>query len=247
MKKYSLRLEPVYQGQQGFFTRRQALKAGYSSTAINYNLAVGNWEKEAKGVYSIRNPLAGVVREDLIIPCLWGQNRKGEPEIIISHDTALEYYDMSDIQSYGTHITISKNCRRDLEGFHVRKRGFNKSDYVDKEGFLITTPIKTLVDVLDDDSPFPYSEEIIDGAIVKLFLDHLTNEDEIAALKIPRKSKTNLYMAFKYFSEKYGTDFTISHVAFEFAQQKVKKALDAVKKIEPIALRQTKREISNSM
>ncbi len=190
---------------------------------------MGNWEKEAKGVYSIRNPLAGVVREDLIIPCLWGQNRKGEPEIIISHDTALEYYDMSDIQSYGTHITISKNCRRDLEGF------------------LITTPIKTLVDVLDDDSPFPYSEEIIDGAIVKLFLDHLTNEDEIAALKIPRKSKTNLYMAFKYFSEKYGTDFTISHVAFEFAQQKVKKALDAVKKIEPIALRQTKREISNSI
>src|SRR5216683_1789998 len=86
-KKAYRRLYSVADKQQGFFTTKQAIAAGFAERTHPYHVNVGNWIREHRGIYRLADfPTAE--RPDLMLWYLWSQNRKEVPEGTYSHDTA---------------------------------------------------------------------------------------------------------------------------------------------------------------
>src|SRR5580704_9750497 len=78
-KEAARRLNETAQSQQGFFTTKQAIQAGFAEKTHSYHVNVGNWIREHRGIYRLADfPTAE--RPDLMLWYLWSQNRKEVPE-----------------------------------------------------------------------------------------------------------------------------------------------------------------------
>jgi hypothetical protein len=53
--KATTRLCETGQGQQGFFTTKQAKAAGYAENTHPYHVQAGNWVRENRGIYRLAN------------------------------------------------------------------------------------------------------------------------------------------------------------------------------------------------
>ena len=88
------RLYEIASAQGGYFTSAQALDSGYSYFQQHYHTQRGTWLRIARGIYQLRDyPPAG--REDLIRLTLWSHNQKGEPQAVVSHETALSIHEVN--------------------------------------------------------------------------------------------------------------------------------------------------------
>ena len=110
-KEAARRLYEIAQSQQGFFTTKQATRAGFAEKTHAYHVKVGNWIREHRGIYRLADfPTAE--RPDLMLWYLWSQNRQEVPEGTYSHDTALSLHELSDIMPSKLHMTVPKHFRR---------------------------------------------------------------------------------------------------------------------------------------
>jgi Transcriptional regulator, AbiEi antitoxin len=74
-KEVARRLYEIAQSQQGFFTTKQATRAGFAEKTHAYHVKVGNWIREHRGIYRLADfPMAE--RPDLMLWYLWSQNRQ---------------------------------------------------------------------------------------------------------------------------------------------------------------------------
>ena len=95
-KKMAQRLYEHASAQGGYFTTKQAQEAGYASSTHSYNVKAKNWVRELRGIYRLANyPYPD--HRDKIEYSLWSSNRKGQPQGVYSHQTALSLYDLSDV------------------------------------------------------------------------------------------------------------------------------------------------------
>ena len=77
-KEAARRLYKTAQSQQGFFTTKQAIQAGFAEKTHSYHVNVGNWIREHRGIYRLADfPTAE--RPDLMLWDLWSQNRQEVP------------------------------------------------------------------------------------------------------------------------------------------------------------------------
>lgn len=82
-QKYK-RLYQIASEQDGYFTTKQAIKAGYDTNIHPYHVKTGNWIREHRGIYRLANyPIEE--RPDLMQWYLWSRNRNEEPQGIYSH------------------------------------------------------------------------------------------------------------------------------------------------------------------
>ncbi|NKB24608.1 MAG: hypothetical protein GKR87_09605 [Kiritimatiellae bacterium] len=82
--------EPV-SSQQGFFTTKQAIQAGYPDAVHPYHVRNKDWVRIQRGIYRLsRYPAPN--RPELMIWYLWSRNREEEPQGIYSYLTALEIH-----------------------------------------------------------------------------------------------------------------------------------------------------------
>src|SRR5260370_33068825 len=110
-KEAARRLYEIAQSQQGFFTTKQATRAGFAEKTHAYHVKVRNWIREHRGIYRLADfPTAE--RPDLMLWDLWSQNRQEVPEGTYSHDTALSLHELSDIMPSKPHMTVPKHFRR---------------------------------------------------------------------------------------------------------------------------------------
>jgi hypothetical protein len=84
--------------QYGFFTTKQAKDAGYDESKHAYHVRAGNWIREQRGVYRLRN-FPSPERPDLMLWFLGSRDRNDVPQGVYSHQTAtrppLSLYDLS--------------------------------------------------------------------------------------------------------------------------------------------------------
>jgi len=163
--------------QEGYFTAKQALEAGYSYRLQHYHKTKGHWSEAGHGIYRLA-AYPHSTYEDLIRWCLWSVNRKGIPQAVISHDTALAVYELSDLMPSKIHITVPQLFRKDSGKKIVIHRGIiSPNDVQKRQGFLITTPLRTIYDEAEGD----------------LSLDHLKQaiRDGLRSGKIMRKDVEN--------------------------------------------------------
>lgn len=150
--------------QQGYFTARQAKEAGYADSRFPYHVKKGRWVKEGRGIYRLANYPTGN-RPDLVYWSLWSCNRLGEQQGVFSHATALAIHDLSDIMPASYHLTVPRGFRRyrkPPDSLALHFADFRADEVWEFEGFRVTTPERTIQDVLLDES---ISDEVLIQAI----------------------------------------------------------------------------------
>lgn len=149
-KESSERLFEIAEGQQGYFTAKQAEEAGFDQKNHHYHARSGNWIRECRGVYRlVKFPVAE--HPDMIAWSLWSRDRTNKPQGVYSHETALSVYGLSDLMPAKLHMTVPPKFRRNaaIPGVLVLHRSRLHDDEIEAmQGFRVTLPLKTIADLL---------------------------------------------------------------------------------------------------
>ncbi len=149
-KQAARQLHEVTQSQQGFFTTKQAIRAGFAEKTHSYHVNAGNWIREHRGIYRL-STFPTPERPDLMLWYLWSQNRQELPEGTYSHETALSLHELSDIMPTKLYMTVPKDFRRNSaipEILILYRADVDKSDAQEMYGVRVTRPLRTIIDLL---------------------------------------------------------------------------------------------------
>lgn len=167
-KEASRRLREIAQSQQGFFTTKQAIRAGFTEKVHTYHVHAGNWIREHRGIYRLGDFVAAE-RPDLMLWYLWSQNRQEIAEGTYSHDTALSLHELSDLMPSKLHMTVPKQFRRNSripEILILHPAHLDASDVQEMHGVRVTRPLRTIVDLLESGHVDPSQlKQAVDEAI----------------------------------------------------------------------------------
>jgi predicted transcriptional regulator of viral defense system len=158
-------LHALASSQAGYFTAQQALAIGYAYPEQHYHVTHGNWERVARGIFRLRDyPLPA--REDLIVLSLMSHDRSGQPQAVFSYETALALHDLGDVNPARIHLTVPPGFHRRLPSEVVVHRGVVPSeDWEEREGFRVTTPLRTLTDIATAPASWPFLQQAIRDAL----------------------------------------------------------------------------------
>ena len=153
-KEASQRLFGVAEAQQGFFTAKQAIEAGFAVNTHPYHVQAGNWVREHRGIYRLALfPPAD--RPDLVLWSLWSRNRNEKVEGVYSHQTALSLHGLSDLNPSRLHMTVPLRFRRNSETPQIlvlHRAEVPPADVESTPGFRVTRPLRTLLDLAEADN-----------------------------------------------------------------------------------------------
>jgi predicted transcriptional regulator of viral defense system len=145
----NLRLLKFAGRQGGYFTAAQALEAGYSYRQQHFHKNRGNWQEIEYGIYRLFT-YPETENEELIRWSLWSRNQKGDIQAVVSHDTALAIHEIGDAMPSHIHLTVPHSFRKKVHGGCVlHKVNLSPEDIEKRQGFYVTTPIRTLLDVAE--------------------------------------------------------------------------------------------------
>ncbi len=142
------RLFEIADRQAGYFTAKQAREAGYGYRLQHYHRERRHWIPVGHGLFRLgRYP--GGQNEDLVRLYLWSRDREGEPQAIVSHETALRLHGLSDLMPEKVHLSVPKGFRKQPQkGVVLHKTDVSEADAEDWDGFRVTTPLRTILDVV---------------------------------------------------------------------------------------------------
>ena len=140
-------LSDLAQTQGGYFTSKQAAAAGYAQPHLDYHLKAGNFERAERGLYRMSTvPLSE--HDDLIRLSLWSRGRDDQPQAVVSHETALGVLGLGELLPKQTHLTVPHSFRKKPPAGCVLHKGNVALDEIEqREGFRVTKPLRTLIDV----------------------------------------------------------------------------------------------------
>lgn len=151
--------------QGGYFTAQQALAVGYAYPEQRYHVVRGNWERVSRGIFRLGD-YPPPDRDDLIVLSLMSHDRSGQPQAVFSHETALALHDLSDVNPARIHLTVPPGFRRRLPTDIVIHHGvITPQEWEERDGFRLTRPLRTLVDVAADPASWPYLEPVVRAAL----------------------------------------------------------------------------------
>lgn len=149
-KESSEHLFEIAEGQQGYFTAKQAETAGFDKKNHHYHVRSGSWIRESRGVYRLSKfPVAE--HPDMIAWSLWSRDRSDKPQGVYSHETALSVYNLSDLMPAKLHMTVPPEFRRNasIPGVLVLHRGRLQDHEIESmQGFRVTRPLKAIADLI---------------------------------------------------------------------------------------------------
>jgi len=156
-------LYPLAEAQDGYFTAAQARQAGYTYSQQHFHVARGNWLRVERGIFRLRN-FPPHEHEDLIRLTLWSRTQQGQPQVVVSHETALSLHALSDVSPARVHLTAPPGFRKPApSGCVLHRATLTPGDIEARTGYRVTTPLRTLLDVADS----PLSQEHLDKAVVQ--------------------------------------------------------------------------------
>ena len=134
------------ESQDGYFTMAQALEAGFARSTHSYHVKAGNWLREHRGIYRLRQ-YPQTENGHLVLWSLWSRDRHGEPQGVYSHATALALRDLSDANPSKLHMTVPPGFRRNSETPAVlvlHKARLDPHEVIRERGYSITTAMRTI-------------------------------------------------------------------------------------------------------
>jgi len=134
--------------QSGYFTTPQAAAHGVSWRALSHHAHRGRFQRLRRGLYRFRDYPSSRYEE---VVAAW--LAVGAEQSIVSHDTALDLHDLTDIIPLSIHVTVSR-ARRGLHPpvgvtLHTTIDSLGDDEVTIREGVRLTTPERTLLDVAE--------------------------------------------------------------------------------------------------
>ncbi len=155
MNTAAQKLYEIAQDQKGLFTTAQAIENGYPKNNHTYHVNAGNWQRIVRGVYRLSR-FPEDEQENLMAIYLWSRDKSETPQAFFSHETALEIYNLSDINPVDIHVSVSKNFRKKPSGslgnLVIHKRMIEDTELQVIDGIKATTPLQTLIDIIAENS-----------------------------------------------------------------------------------------------
>ncbi len=138
------RIYRIAEDQHGYFTARQAREAGVNPMAVVMMARRGAVERTSHGVYRVvRFPLGPLGQ--YVEASLWPHGTRG----VISHESALALYEMSDANPSKLHITVPRKfrIRREVPGYLVvHHADLQPHEIQPFEGIPVTAPERSILD-----------------------------------------------------------------------------------------------------
>jgi predicted transcriptional regulator of viral defense system len=137
-------LEQVALEQGGYFDGADAAAHGFSDQLVRHHLRTGRFERIYPGVYrlAIAPPSP---HDDLLLAWVWS-NRRG----VISHDSALALYGLSDLLPSHIHLTVPSEFGRTSAPYVVHRVLLPEADKTTYEGVPVTSAARAIVDAAAD-------------------------------------------------------------------------------------------------
>jgi predicted transcriptional regulator of viral defense system len=169
----------VAESQAGYFTASQARKVGFSWERLSSNVKKGTFLRVIHGVYRLAH-FPGSTFEDLFIAWL-----KTGPRSVISHESALGVYDLSDIIPAEVHVIVPRNASRRHKGIHLHTNQLRPDEIASREGLPVTSVARTIVDV----ATTHLAEEQIHQAIQEALIRGLVSPKDLRDLAERKKGR----------------------------------------------------------
>lgn len=179
----------IAEDQGGYFTAKQAQEVGFSWERLSYYVNRRKFERIVRGVYRlIHFPSSRF--EDLYVAWL----RTGS-ESVISHESALSVFGLSDVLPSKVHVTIPRTGSRRRRGLRLHTQQLDRKDIVKREGLRVTSVPRTIADV----ATAGLSEELVLQAIEEALERGLTDEDALRKMADKRGGRPAalIYSAFE--------------------------------------------------
>lgn len=131
----------IAENQGGYFTASQARSAGYDYSLLSYHVDTGRFLRIHRGVYRLALYPSGP-NEDL-----YAAQLQAGPSAVISHDTALALYGLSDVLPARIHLTIASSASRRHSHVQLHTNRLDPDDITHLSGLRVTTVARTIADV----------------------------------------------------------------------------------------------------
>ena len=192
-------LYEIASNQGGYFTSAQALDVGYSYFQQHYHTQRGTWLKIERGIYRLRD-YPPEDREDLIRLTLWSHNQNGEPQAVVSHDSALAVHQMSDIMPNRIHLPVPKRGFRKKPpiGVVLHKDDLADDEVEQRHGYQVTSPLRTLLDA----TVSSLSQEHINQAVTDALEQGLIRYRALAGIEPSSTAQYRIEKALAFFNAK---------------------------------------------
>lgn len=143
--------------QAGYFTSAQAKALGYDWRLLSYHAARGRFIRQQRGLYRMRD-YPSFPREEVMAAWL----AAGKDEAVVSHESALDLVDLSDVVPDAVHILVPRK-RRWLSSrpgviVHTTTHPLSPNEVMTKNGIRLTEPMRTILDAAETGTA---SEQII--------------------------------------------------------------------------------------
>lgn len=139
--------ETVYEiaeEQYGYLTTAQANESGVSKQAVHEMLRRGNLERVSWGVYRLVH-FPRSAHDQYVEATFWPLSVRG----VVSHESALAVYALSDVNPAKVHITVPKSFRIQREVpkvLVIHRAALTDAEISYHEGIPLTTPERTIRD-----------------------------------------------------------------------------------------------------
>ncbi|HWN73712.1 MAG TPA: type IV toxin-antitoxin system AbiEi family antitoxin domain-containing protein [Solirubrobacterales bacterium] len=143
------KLYRLAESQAGFFTTQQAAEAGMDRSTLSHHARPGGrYRRIRRGLYRLRD-FPSVPHEHVMVA--WLPLR--DAGAVVSHETALELHDLSDVIADEVHLSLSRAERGQRPRAGVRLHTLNhppgKAEVHNVAGLPVTSPERTIIDVLE--------------------------------------------------------------------------------------------------
>lgn len=142
------RLFDIASSQGGYFTAEQARACGFSRALLSHHARTGGFARARRGLYRFRE-YPPSPREHVLAAWL----ALGKDAAVVSHETALEILDLSDVIPDAVHLTVPRSKRNlpSIPGvrIHTSSRTIRADDVVVRDGVSVTSATRSILDAAE--------------------------------------------------------------------------------------------------
>jgi predicted transcriptional regulator of viral defense system len=135
----------VASGQAGYFTAEQARECGFSRALLAHHAKTGRFIHIRPGLYRLRE-YPSSPREHVLAAWL----AVGKDVAVVSHQSALDLLNLSDIIPDAVHFTVPRSRRSTPTIFgvkvHTTDRPIGPGERWERDGMIITSPTRSILD-----------------------------------------------------------------------------------------------------
>jgi predicted transcriptional regulator of viral defense system len=162
-------LYEIAESQAGYFTAAQARKVSFSWERLSINVKTGKFLRVAQGVYRLVHFPSSPFEDYFVMWLKTGANA------VISHESALAVYDLSDVLPGEIHIIVPRTASRRRKGMHMHTNRLRPGEVTTREGLPVTTVARTIADA----AASHLAEDQVRQAVREALVRGLTTPEEL--------------------------------------------------------------------